>query len=76
MARFVTFLNQFMFTVRHVPGSKNALNLYTDANEAIVAFPHRGGIPAVNYVDLDHSCPNTKQTKVHFRSTPQVVLSA
>ena len=81
IARWVTFLNQFTYTVRHVPDSKNVVPdllihqdyeaTHTDADEAIEAFSDLGANKAVNEADQSGSC---LQTKVQIDPCLQVML--
>ena len=54
IARWVTFLNQFTYTVKHVQGTKNVVpdalsqgkyaNTLMDADDAIDAYPDLGAV--------------------------------
>ena len=80
IARWVMFLNQFTYTVKHVPGSKNVVPdavscqdykvICTDADEAMEAFPDLGAIKAFN--EADHSDSGV-QNKAQFDPHSQVM---
>ena len=80
IARWVTFLNQFIYTVKHVPGRKNVVTdalsrrdyevIRTDADEAIEAFPDLDAIKAVS--KANHS-GSSVQIKVKLDPSLQVM---
>ena len=76
IARWIAFLNQFTYTVKHVPGTKDvvpdALSCrdYDFTDEAIEAFPDLGAIRMINKTELSGSI---EQTRVQFGPNPQVI---
>ena len=79
IAQWVTFLNQFTYTVKHVQGTKNIVpdalgqrectNTRVDADDAIDAYPDLG---AVRYPGGDCNSSN-RQAQVTFNPQPQVM---